>query len=67
MTELPESPAASPAIKAAGAAIRMARYLSCSHTDEQVARLAVNAYEAYIKEARAATPRKPRRRRKAVA
>jgi hypothetical protein len=53
-----------PAIVAAGAAIRLPRYLSCTHSDEQVAQLVVEAFHRAIKEERAAKARsKPRRRR----
>jgi hypothetical protein len=44
----------------------MARFLSCTHTATDVARLAIGAYEKAILDARAANPRRPRRR-KAVA
>jgi hypothetical protein len=52
----------SPAMLAAGAAIRLPRYLSWEYTDEDVARLAIDAYGQHIQVARAAKPRRPRRR-----
>jgi hypothetical protein len=71
----------SPAIAAAGTAIRLARYLSCQYSDDELARIVVDSYHRQIKEDRAAKAHgrptgssgvpvarsKPRRRRKAVA
>jgi hypothetical protein len=49
-------------IAAAGTAIKLARYLSCQYTDDQLARLVVDSYHRQIKEDRAAKARsKPRK------
>jgi hypothetical protein len=47
----------SPPIVAAGAAIRQARFLAFTHSDEEVAQIVVDAYHVAIKEGRAAKAR----------
>jgi len=47
------------ALEKAAREIRLARYLACSVTDEELARKAIVAYDEAVREARA--PRKPRK------